>query len=67
MGKELLWNLNSLAMFNCILKEVLKKKNWDLLSLIEVPEAAMKFSKIDFRVLASQRAGSPMRVVSSTN
>ena len=54
-------------MFNCILKGVLKKKIWDFLSLIEVLEVAAKFSKIDFRVLASWRVGSPMRVVSSTN
>ena len=53
MGKELLWNPNSLAMFNCFLKGVLKKKIWVLISLIEVLEDATKFSRIDFRVLVS--------------
>ena len=67
LSKEILWNPNALAMFNCILKGVLKKKIWDLLSLIEVPEVATKFSKIYCRVIASQRVGSPMRVLSSTN
>ena len=66
MGKELRWNPISLAMFNSTLKGVLKKKIWDLLSLIEALEAAAKLSRMDFRVHASRRVGAPMRVVSST-
>lgn len=67
VGKELRWNPNSMAMFSCILRGVLKKKIWELLWLIEVSEATTKSSKIDFRVLASRRVGSPIRVVSSKN
>lgn len=35
--------------------------------MIEVPEVVAKSFRIDFKVLASWRVGSPIRVVSSTN
>lgn len=67
MGRELRWNPISLAMVSWILKRVLKKNIWDLVSLMDVPDATVKLSRMDFKVLASRRVGEPITVVSSTN
>ena len=53
-------------MVSWILKGVLKKNIWDLVSLMYIPDAAMKLSRRDFKVLASRRVGEPISVVSST-
>lgn len=34
---------------------------------MDIPDAATKLSRMDFKVLASQRVGEPISVVSSTN
>ena len=67
MGGELHWNPISLAMVSWILKGVLKKNIWDLVSLMDVPDAVEKLSRMDFKVLASRRVGEPISMVSSTN
>lgn len=46
---------------------MLKKKIWDLLSLIEVPEATAKSFRTVFMVMDSRGVGSPIRVVLSMN
>ena len=67
MGRELCWNPISLVMVSWIHKGVLKKNIWDLVSLMDIHEATMKFSRMDFKVLASYRVGEPNSIVSSTN
>ena len=67
MGRELHWNPISLVMVSWIIRGVLKKNIWDLLSLMDIPDVATKLSRMDFRVRSSGRVGEPISVLSSTN